>query len=324
MRIPESILEILRREERFVILSHINPEGDALGSSIALALALRRMGKAADVYNRDGLPSIYGFLPGSDLVRRLEEMKVTPESVVVILDCNDLERVGISERMDCKLSMVIDHHETESDYGDIRWIEPECPATGMMIYYLLKSLDAGIDSVMATNLYTAISIDTGTFRYSNTTAETLLAGADLIRYGADPSFVAERLYESWSRNRFMLLIETLNTLEINRVGSITVATTVITSEMFRRTGTTSSDTENFSNFPRKIEEVHISALFRETEDGRWKASLRSKGDVNVARIASHFGGGGHKNAAGFLLEGDIEEIKRAFLKAVSENLLVKT
>jgi len=324
VRVPEEVVEILSRKDRFVILSHINPEGDALGSSIALAIALKQLGKNAEVFNKDGVPSVYRFLPESRIVRKLNELTCEADTVVIIVDCNNPERVGIKEDINCNLSLVIDHHETEDDFGDVRWIEPRSPATGVMIYHLLRSLNVRITYAIATNLYTAISIDTGSFRYSNTTAETLLIGAELIRHGANPAYIAERLYESWSRNRFMLLIEALNTLEIKRIQnrntSLTVAITTITADMFKRTETDSSDTENFSNFPRMIDDVQISAMFRETEENKWKASLRSKGDVNVAVIASVFGGGGHRNAAGFFVEGNIEEIKERFIKEIS-NLL---
>jgi phosphoesterase RecJ-like protein len=326
VKVPEEVVEVLLKKDRFVVLSHINPEGDALGSSIALAVALKQLGKDVEVFNKDGIPSIYRFLPEARIVKKFNELTCESDSVVIIVDCNNPERVGIKEDINCNLSLVIDHHETEDDFGDVRWIEPSSPATGVMIYHLLMSLNVRITEAIATNLYTAISIDTGSFRYSNTTAETLLIGADLIRQGANPAYIAERLFESWSKNRFMLLIETLNTLEIKRIqnkdASLTVAITTITTDMFKRTETDSSDTENFSNFPRMIEDVQISAMFRETEKNKWKASLRSKGDVNVARIASVFGGGGHRNAAGFFVEGNIEEIKKSFVEEISD-ILVK-
>ncbi len=330
MKIPDELIRILNSESRFLIISHINPEGDALGSSIALALALRSKGKDVRVVNIDGVSSIYRFLPYSDIVEKKIDPSYLSEAVLCILDCNDLKRVGIKDEIKYKRSVVIDHHETESGFGDIKWIEPESPATGLMIYHLLKAMETEIDADMATCLYTAISIDTGTFRYSNTSSDTLRVAADLIDHGASPGYVAERLYESWSENRFKLLVEMLKTMEIIRLkkkdsgdeakGSarLSIALTVISMEMFRRTGTTSADTENFSNFPRMIESIDISAMFRETSNGQWKASLRSKGELNVARIASALGGGGHKNAAGFTMEGDVEDIKRLFVKTVQE------
>ena len=163
-------------------------------------------------------------------------------------------------------------------------------------------------------LYTAIAVDTGTFRYSNTSAEVLSASAELIEAGANPSFIAECLYERWEENRFDLLVMTLNNLEIKN----DVAMIHITKNMFQKTGTSPEDTENFSNFPRMIKTVKISAVFRDIGDGFWKASLRSKGNVNVAKIAELYGGGGHKNAAGFKTRGSLKSVKEKFLLATEK------
>ncbi len=326
MKVPENLKDFIRREDRLLILSHINPEGDALGSSIALALSLQGAGKEVQVYNRDGVPGIYSFLPKAEIVSTSIDDSSLSATPAIILDCNSLERVGLDGKP-IPFSAVVDHHETENSFGDIRWIEPHAPATGLMVYYLIRELGYPITPEIATNLYTAIAIDTGTFRYENTTADTFRAAADLVEHGARPGFVSIKLYESWSRERFSLLRRMLQTLEIidltgeDPSRKITIAITCITREMFSQTGTTSADTENFSNFPRMISDVDISAMFRETGDGKWKASLRSKGDVNVAVVASSLGGGGHRNAAGFLMEGTFGVARDAFIHTVKEKLL---
>jgi len=182
----------------------------------------------------------------------------------------------------------------------------------MMVYYLIKELGATITREMATNLYAAIAIDTGTFRYRNTTPEVLRVCASLIDSGADPASIAEAMYETWSEKRFRLLVSVLNTLEI--VDG--VAFTHATEEMFRETGASPDETENFSNFPRMIGDVKVSAFFREMDGGYLKASLRSRGDTNVARIAEVFDGGGHRNAAGYKIKADLRTAKERLLEAL--------
>jgi phosphoesterase RecJ-like protein len=310
MKTPEKILSAFRKEDTFLLAAHISPDGDSIGSCSALCMALDSLGKKALVYSRDPVPKQYRFLPGNErIVSDVEEVAAL-DPVLVLLDCNAPERAGL-ERIAFRRSIVIDHHETEKGFGDVRWINPEAAAAGLMVYFLIKGLGVRITGDIAVNLYTAIAVDTGTFRYSNTSSEVLSACAALVDCGAEPHLISEALYESWGRKRFGLLVLALNTLEI-RNG---VAMTHVTKAMFGKTGTKPEDTETFSNFPRRIDTVKISSLFRELGGGEWKASLRSKGDVNVARIAELFGGGGHKNAAGFTIKADLKTAKEALLKA---------
>jgi len=313
--IPEDLLTFLRREKQFFIATHINPEADALGSSIALAIVIEALEKETIVYDKDPVPEFYRFLPGQERFTQSISNRKFEISNLILLDCNDPERAGL-ENIKFPHSAVIDHHVTAREFGDIKWIDPEAPATGLMVFYLAKELGVKITKEIATNLYSAIAIDTGTFRYSNTTPEVLRIGAELIDAGADPSFIAENLYETWSENRFRLLMRVLNTLEIND----NVAVTVVTQDMFRETGAKAEDTENFPGFPRMLKPIKVSALFREIESNYYKVSLRSKGQINVAKIAEIFGGGGHKNAAGCRIRLDFKSAKEALLKAIKENL----
>ncbi|HBR22222.1 MAG TPA: bifunctional oligoribonuclease/PAP phosphatase NrnA, partial [Nitrospiraceae bacterium] len=233
---------------------------------------------------------------------------------LILLDCNDTERAGI-EKLQFASSAVIDHHETARDFGDIKWIDPKSPATGQMIFCLIKELGVNVTKEIAVNLYSAIAIDTGTFRYSNTTPDVLRVSAELVEAGANPSYIAENIYETWTDSRFRLLMKVLNTLEIYN----DIAITQVTLEMFRETGAAIADTETFPGFPRKLRSIKISALFREIENNYYKISLRSKGrGINVAKIAEMFGGGGHSNAAGYKIRSDLKAAKEALLKAVRE------
>jgi len=311
MRVPRNLLAALRKEDTFLVAVHIDPDGDAIGSALALLSALEVLGKKAFVYSRDPVPKYYRFLPGHDkFSSRLNDL-IKEDPVLILVDCNTPARAAV-EGLCFRKSIVIDHHETEKDFGDVRWIDHTAAATGVMIFFLLKALHTAFTRNMALNLYTAISVDTGTFRYSNTSADVLRVSAELVEAGAAPNMVAVNLYESWDYKRFKLLVLTLNTLEVKD----RTAVIHITREMFKETHTSSEDTEHFSNFPRMIGSIKMAVLLRELDGGAWKASLRSRGDVNVARIAEQFGGGGHRNAAGFKIKADLKAIKETLFSAV--------
>lgn len=317
MKVPPELISFLKERESFFITTHINPEADALGSAIALSMALESLGKKTIVYDRDSVPEFYRFLPGHERFRNsTSDLQLSTYSLI-LLDCNVLKRAGIKGAR-FNYSAVIDHHKTEKSttqgsFGDIRWIEPEAAATGLMVFYLIKDLGVPITKEIAINLYAAISIDTGTFRYNNTTAEVLRVGAELIEAGVSPAYISHSLYETWSKERFTLLIMALNTLEITDG----VAMTHVSKEMYKKTGANPEDTENFPNFPRMMKDIKVSAFYKEIGNNHWKASLRSKGNMNVAKIAALFGGGGHENAAGFEIKSDLESAKKSLLKALS-------
>lgn len=311
---PPELVSFLRENDNFFIATHISPEPDALGSSLALAMALESLGKKVTVYDRDIVPEFYRFLPKHERFVHSTSRIQTSLSNLILLDCNSPERAGI-EGMVFRSSTVIDHHETEKDFGDIRWIVPNAAATGVLVFYLIRQLGTDITEDIALNLYSAIAIDTGTFRYSNTTAEVLRVAADLIDAGATPSYVSNSLYDTWSEKRFALLIASLNTLEIQNG----VAFTHVTQAMYRKTETAPEDTENFANLPRTMKHVRVSAFFRQIGKAYWKASLRSKDTLNVAEIAVSFGGGGHKNAAGYTFKGTLDAAKKSLLKSLRKS-----
>jgi phosphoesterase RecJ-like protein len=310
MKPPKKILSLLKREGHVLIAIHVNPDGDALGSALALSGALESIGKKTFIYCKDPVPKFYRFLPGFSKIKSNLNRVVKNTPLLILLDCNSRERAAL----DCSTfsgSVVIDHHETENDFGDVRWIRRDAAATGLMVFYLIRTLGIAVTRNIATNLYAAISVDTGTFRYSNTHPDVLEVSAELIKYGANPSRIADCLYERWDIKRFNLLRLALNTLEVKNC----VAMIHLTMDMFQKTGTIQGDTENFSNFPRMIDAVKVSAFFREYRRGRWRVSLRSKGEVNVAKIAEMFGGGGHRNAAGLSIKGSLFSAKKALLGA---------
>lgn len=313
MKVPHELVSFLRKEDNFLIATHINPDGDAIGSALGLALALESAGKRVTVYDRDPVPDFYSFLPGENrFIHSLSSLDTSSFNLILV-DCNSLDRVGIDET-EFRHTCVVDHHETGKDFGLIKWVEPDAAATGMLIFHFLRASGLRVTRDIAINLYTAIVVDTGAFRYANTTADVLKVSAELIEAGADPAFISNNLYEMWTDRRFVLLTMVLNTLEIRD----DIAMTFVSRRMFNKTNTGPEDTENFANFPRMIKTVKISAFFRQVDHIHWKISLRSKGDINVAGIAAFFDGGGHKNAAGCKIRGNLKTVKETLLKAIHQ------
>jgi bifunctional oligoribonuclease and PAP phosphatase NrnA len=313
VKVPHDLISFLKDEDYFLIATHINPDGDALGSALALAQALESSGKTVIVYDRDPVPEYYRFLPGQqNIIHSFRDIQSSSMNLV-LLDCNSPDRTGMGD-VRFKASCVIDHHETENNFGQIKWVEPHAAATGMLIFYLLRASGVEITREVALNLYTAIVVDTGAFRYSNTSAEVLRVSADLVEAGASPAFVSNSLYEMWSDRRFSLLIMALSTLEIRE----SVAFINVTSRMFQETETGPEDTENFPSFPRMMQRINVSVFLRQIDSIKWKVSLRSKGDINVAGVAMLFEGGGHKNAAGCTIKGDLKTAKETLFEAIAQ------
>jgi phosphoesterase RecJ-like protein len=321
MKPPKSILDFLKVEDNFIIATHMNPDGDGLGSAIALSLALRKIGKKTILVCKDKIPQQYKFLPRQEefcLLREGIEKELDYRGFknLVLIDCNDIDRL-LDKKQDSNLfsflsslfSVVIDHHETEKGFGNIRWIISDSAATGLMIFHLIKNLYIDITEEMAINLYSALAVDTGNFRYENTSAEVLSVASELIKLGIKPHTIYRELFESWSKNRFDLFLKTINTLEIIN----DIAIIYVTKKMFEETDTSPDDIEHFVEFPRIMKDIKVSVLFREIAKDHYKVSLRSKDEINVAKVASLFGGGGHKNASGFKINKELMTLKKLLL-----------
>ncbi|MBI4686260.1 MAG: bifunctional oligoribonuclease/PAP phosphatase NrnA [Nitrospirae bacterium] len=312
---PKTLLRLINDNKSFLILSHLHPEADAVGSSIGFALGLKKAGKEVYVLNRDIIPEVTKFLPFSNIVS--QKIPKKEFDVLMLLDCNEIKRTGLKEKFEkglvkAKNIAVVDHHLLDSPSRHISWINPAASATGELVYKLLKALRIPLDSDIATNLYASIFTDTGGFRYSNTTAETLQISASLIEAGAEPWEITKQVYESFSFNRLRLLTLCLLTLDNKDM----TASITITRDMYKKTKTTVEDTEDFVNYPRKIKDVEVAVLFREDERNLYKISFRSKGRVNVQKVAQSFGGGGHRNASGCEVKGPLKDVKRKVLGAV--------
>ncbi|HVN25720.1 MAG TPA: bifunctional oligoribonuclease/PAP phosphatase NrnA [Syntrophorhabdales bacterium] len=309
----QRIKEILANGKEFVVTSHIDPDGDALGSAFALAFALGKLGKEAVVYLKDKVPYKYEFLPQPpNFVRAISANKF---DAVFVVDCGDFFRVGNDhEKLKEQGPIInIDHHDTNEAFGYLNIIDERASSTAEIIYAIIKALDVKIDHDIAMNIYTAILTDTGSFRYNSTNSKAFLICEEMTHLGVLPSYVAEKVYESHPKERFLLLCAALTTLETYRDNRI--AFVQITDDMFRKTGGSREHTEGFVEFLKEMRGVEVALVARQIGTDRYKISMRSKGKIDVASAARHFGGGGHKNAAGCVLEGSIDQVKKLLVEA---------
>lgn len=310
------IVKVLERERYFLITSHQNLDGDAIGSELALYSALKSKGKDVMIVNQDTTPAIYRFLPWSRKVQTsISKISVTPD-VAIVIDCGSPERTGNISRVIKKARTLIniDHHFSNSDFADINWVNHNFSATGEMIYFLLLHFKKDISKKEAECLYTAILTDTGNFIY-NLKPSTLSVVQNLINKGASPEEIARKVYLERPLNSFKLLSLALNTLQFDKTKK--VCWMKVTRDMYRITRTKEEDTEEFIDLLVKIKEANIVFLLKET-DSMVKVSLRSKGRCEVESIASKFGGGGHKKAAGCHFKSiSIDEAEKMILKEIS-------
>jgi len=314
---PAGLIAALNDCKTVLISVHKNPDGDALGSQLGLMRGLEKIGKEVFAHNLDPVPEIYRFLPGAERITTGPSVKGAYDAFLV-LDA-DPPRTGLFNGSWPGRTLInIDHHITNPREWPLTWLDPDATATGEMIYRLLTSLNISIDKDMAICLYTAIFTDTGSFRYSNTTPESMRIAATLIEAGADPWMVSENVYESYAFKRIDLLGKVLSGIERSRDGRM--AWVLVTDDLYRQTGTGAEDTDNFVNFVRSVKGVEVAILFRQTGAAQYKISLRAKGRVDLSGLATSLGGGGHKNAAGGVLDGPFTAVRDRVLNAVAQAL----
>lgn len=309
------IADIIKSGRTFLVTSHIRLDGDAVGSELALYESLRQMGKEVIVYNRDGTPELYRFLPDAGVIVNVLE-SVRGFDAVFVLDCSEIDRVGEEAGRIASIRRIIniDHHVSNDRYGHLTLTDPDASSTGEMIYRLLEGMKVEMTKDIATNLYTAILTDTGAFRYSNTSKETFLISSLLVGKGADPSRIAQQVYETNPATKIRLLAKALGTLEFYGNGAIGIVH--VSQKMLSEADALWEYTEGFVEFPRSVEGVEVAVLFSEIGEKIYKASLRSKGRINVEQIARAFGGGGHHNAAACRMQGDFEKVRDVLVDAI--------
>ena len=311
----QRIKEILANGKEFMVTSHIDPDGDAIGSAFALSLALKKLGKETTVYLKDKVPYRYEFLPQpASLVHEIPAKRF---DAIFAVDCGDFFRIGDGyEKLKEKGPIInIDHHETNEAFGFLNIIDQRASSTAEIIYAILKALDVRMDFDIAVNIYTAVLTDTGSFRYNSTNSKAFIICEEMTHFGVIPSYVAEKVYESHPKERFLLLCVALATLETYYDNRLAIMH--ITDEMFRQTGGSKEQSEGFVEFLKEMRGVEVAVVARQIGENRYKISMRSKGKIDVASLASRFGGGGHKNAAGCTIEGNADQVKKILIEAVA-------
>ncbi len=314
----DQIGRVLRENERFAVLSHVRPDGDALGSQLALALSLQRLGKKVRVWNEDGMLEKYSFLPRGDLLTKPPH---TAEDVdaAIALDTAIQNRLGtaFTAVRSAKIWINIDHHLSNPGYGDLVHVDPTAPATGQIIFDLIKSQDFPFDREIAENLYAAISTDTGSFQYPKTSARTFEVATELVCTGIDVGQLSQQLYENYPRRRVELLRELLRTMRFERDGR--VASFSLSLQTAAELQVLPEDNEGLIDHLRAIRGVIVAVFFEELADGKVRVSMRSKSDaVDVCAICQKFGGGGHTLAAGARVRGTLAEVERNVLEEICD------
>lgn len=312
------ITATIHAAQRFLIAAHRGPDGDAVGSVLGLYATLEALGKDVTAYDSTPYPERFDFLPNLRAITTQLDPH-THFDVTILCDCGELARApeGFPARSQLGTFIVLDHHITSGLEGDINLNNPNSPATGLLILELAQRLQVPLLPAIAKSVYCALLSDTGGFRYQKTSPAALRAAAELLEAGVDPWEVSSGLFESNPLARQRLLALCLNTLDLRSNGQL--AFLHVTEEMFHQTQSDPTMTDGFVNFGRGIKGVEVAAFLRPQAQG-WKVSMRSRGRVNVSGVASHFGGGGHQQAAGTVLQGDLEQVKQAVLLSLLPQL----
>ena len=308
------VVELIENKQKFGITTHIKPDGDGVGSSLGLCWLLRSLGKSAEVIVRGDIPLAYRSLPGADEIRNIEKIDNDYDAVFVI-ECSDLQRPGI-DGLDTQFTVNIDHHATSEHFGTVNWIDSTASAVGEMIYNLVKAIGGRVTREIAECVYMALVTDTGSFHFSNTTDRTLKVASELIKAGARPAAISEVVYNNYPWSRIELMRQVLATVKRDESGK--VASMRQTLKMREEAGAVDGDNNGFVNIPLAAREILACVYMREVGEGVYRVSLRSKGDINVAKVAERWGGGGHRNAAGLRIEGDWDAKERELFEAVRD------
>ena len=312
----EQTAEAIRRRQRFVIASHVRPDGDAVGSQMAMAYALKYLGKEVRVVSRDVAPPPLQVFPGVLEIEILERVD-DPGDAVIVMESGDLLRTGVSG-LDRGFVINIDHHVGNSMFGAINWFDVSAAACGEMVFDLVRELGVPLSHDIAVHLYVAILTDTGSFHHSNITPRTFEICRQCVEAGVNPSAVARSIFDSNNLGRLKLMGAILSRMQLDPSGRL--ATVSVDEELVTSCNGTYEDTEGLINLPLTVREIQAVVFFKEVGPDDWRVSMRSKGDVNINAVAKEFGGGGHKNASGCSASGSLEHLKRVFQQKITEQM----
>jgi bifunctional oligoribonuclease and PAP phosphatase NrnA len=306
----------LRERQSFILTSHARPDGDAIGSQLALAFALDRLGKSVRLVDRDPVPGPYRAFPGTDRIELSTEATGAADAVV-LLECSELSRPEVAG-LEKYFIINVDHHLGNEMYGSINWFDPTAAACGEMVADIVDALEVNWTREIAANLYLAISTDTGSFRYGSITPKTFEKCRRIAETGVDTAALSRLIFDSYSIGRVRIMGALLSAMELfhdNRFAVLHVDDALLAAS-----GATIDDTEGLVNLPLGAREVVAVALFKRQADGVYRVSLRSKGDIDVRAVAARFSGGGHKNAAGCTVKGSYDALKKAFVDEIGARL----
>lgn len=320
LKIIDRILEVIGDSHTIAVCSHMRPDGDCIGSSLGLSLALLELGKEVTCWNQDAVPSKLKFLDPDQLIQTPRQINRAFDCVIAV-DSASIERLGTAKEhiANRKVLINIDHHASNTRFGDINWIASREPSSGELIYRLIKEAGWKLTPRIADCLFTAISTDTGSFQYPSTLPATYYAAGDLVKKGADLATVCDEVYQSYPLSRVKLLQRVYNKFKL--IDDNQIAYFWLKREDFDKTGATASDTEGLIDHVRAIEPVVVACVFEELEPELTRISLRSKDkNVNVSDVAGLFGGGGHQAAAGARIKGKPLGIQRRVIAAIRDQL----
>lgn len=308
------IAAAIQARQRFIISSHSRPDGDSIGSSLAMAFALRAIGKHADVVHADPAPGPLMQFPGVPEIQVANAVPADADyDAAIIMECGDLARTGVAG-LDRFFVINIDHHPGNTGYGDLTWFDSTAAALGEMIFELVQMIGAPLSREVATHIYLAILTDTGSFHYSNITPRTFAISEACLDAGVDPVAVARNVYDSNNMGRLKLFGSVLSAMQIDPTGRIAIV--YLDHEMARAAGGTYEDTEGLINLPLTVKEILAVVFFKQVEGEEYRVSMRSKGEIDIGAVAKEFGGGGHKNAAGCTVTGPIDGLQRTFIEKI--------
>jgi phosphoesterase RecJ-like protein len=310
-----SIIQQFNNSNKIIVVTHTHPDGDAIGSLIAMGMSLEALNKKITLYCESLIPAVYRFLP--EVHRVVNKIGNLNYDMAVILDCGDLSRVGqtVSYLEQIPVIVNIDHHVTNTRFGHLQLIDTSACATAEIVYRLIKQMGLTFSKSVATSIYTGILADTGSFRFSNTNKAAFAICQEMVEIGVDPHNIAQHVYGTYSLSRIKLLNLALDSIELSENGKLSIMT--LTQKMFDETNTKPEDVDGLINYAQRIEDVEVAALIQEHHNGnensrttnRFHVSLRSDGTFDVAAIAAMFGGGGHSSAAGFSIEETLSSVK---------------
>ena len=312
------MIDVLKKASMVALFSHVSPDGDCVGSMLALGLTLEKIGKKVYIYNPDPIPDYLRFLPGSARINH--ELPNPLPGVLLFVDCTDIQRVNLSMSQIPRECIVfnIDHHISNQRFGDFNLIEPQASASAEVVYNFIKEMGSNIDQDIAVNLYTAIVTDSGCFQYGSTTAQTHRLTAELLDLGLDLPMIHHNIFDQKSLAQIKLLQCALSSLEVRDNGQLAVMH--LSTEDFIKSGAKQELSEGLVNHARSIAGVEVAVLLKETGPCEIKVGLRSNLWLNVNEIAARFGGGGHKRAAGCTLKMPLLEARQIIIKAIAEDL----